>query len=102
METMRAGAQTHGDGFRGNPPAGGFAPGAMPNSNRQFGGAGNVGVSQTGQAGVLRLFRAPLGKEAGWLLPFGVSSAGLLALGSRPRWPLGERHRALWSGAAGS
>ena len=54
----------------------------------------------TGQPGALRLFTAPLSKEASWLLPFGLFSVLLLLLRARLRWPLDPKHQAavLWGG----
>ena len=66
-----------------------------------FGGPGGVGAFPgTGQPGALRLFIAPLSKEVGWLLPFGLFSLALLAWRSRLRWPLEPKHQAvvLWGG----
>jgi 4-amino-4-deoxy-L-arabinose transferase-like glycosyltransferase len=49
---------------------------------------------------VLRLFTAPLSKEASWLLPFGLFGMVLLAFRARPRWPVAPKHQAivLWGG----
>ncbi len=56
-------------------------------------------MSQTGSAGVWRLFTPPLSKEASWLLPLALCGT-LLLLVTRPRWPLAPRHQALvlWGG----
>jgi 4-amino-4-deoxy-L-arabinose transferase-like glycosyltransferase len=69
-------------------------PGGFP------GGAGGPGGSGTGQPGALRLFSAPLSKEASWLLPFGLFSALLVAFRARLRWPLAPQHQSLvlWGG----
>ena len=55
--------------------------------------------AQTGRAGVLRLFSAPLSKEASWLLPLALWGA-LLLLRGRLSWPIASRHQALvlWGG----
>jgi 4-amino-4-deoxy-L-arabinose transferase-like glycosyltransferase len=61
---------------------------------------GGGGMFNTGQPGALRLFTAPLSKEASWLLPFGLFSALLLLFRARLRWPLEPKHQAvaLWGG----
>src|SRR6185369_15331860 len=64
----------------------------------QFGNRGpgfNVGT-----AGPLRLFIQPLSKEVSWLLPFGILSILLLAVGSRWRWTINPKHQplVLWGG----
>ncbi|HOG46584.1 MAG TPA: glycosyltransferase family 39 protein [Anaerolineae bacterium] len=83
--------QDAGDGALPQPPQG-FT--GMP------GRTGAPGGFNIGQAGLLRLFTAPLSKEASWLLPLGLLGALLLALRSRLRWPLDARHQAvvLWGG----
>ncbi len=85
----RGGARTMGSLFQaGNTPG------------RPTGFGGGPGMSGTGTAGPWRLFIPPLGKEVGWLLPFGLFSMALIAVRSRPRWPLAPRHQAviLWGG----
>jgi 4-amino-4-deoxy-L-arabinose transferase-like glycosyltransferase len=64
------------------------------------GGVGGGGGFNTGRAGALRLFIPPLSKEVSWLLPFGIVSAILLAVGSRLEWLLAPKHQALvlWGG----
>lgn len=73
-------------------------PAGGPMGNRLPGGGG--GAFNTGQAGPLRLFTAPLDKEAGWLLPAGLLGMLLLLAGSCLQWPLGPQHQALvlWGG----
>jgi 4-amino-4-deoxy-L-arabinose transferase-like glycosyltransferase len=68
--------------------------------NRQPGGGGFGGGMDTGQAGLSRLFTAPLSKEVSWLLPFGIFSLGLLGFRSRLHWPLALKHQAIiiWGG----
>lgn len=94
------------NGFnRNNVPPGGFAG---PDGNRsQFnnfvgpgGNRGGGGGFDIGRAGPLRLFIPPLSKETSWLLPFGIVSIILLAVGSRWRWPVAPKHQALilWGG----
>jgi 4-amino-4-deoxy-L-arabinose transferase-like glycosyltransferase len=73
-----------GQGGFGAAPRGGFG-----------GGAGGGFMGGTGRAGALRLFTAPLSKEAGWLLPFALFGVLLLAFRARPRWPLAPKHRAM-------
>lgn len=59
-----------------------------------------IGTSEIGQPGVLRLFGQSLGNEIGWLLPFGLLSAILLAVSGWPRLPLNKTQQAavLWGG----
>ena len=85
----RANPRTN-DGGQGNNASPAFG---NPGGNR--GGGLNIG-----QAGPLRLFVPPLSKEVSWLLPFGIVSALLLAVGSRLHWPLAPKHQALvlWGG----
>jgi 4-amino-4-deoxy-L-arabinose transferase-like glycosyltransferase len=95
--TLSQGRQAPGGGFPGGgAPGGGFPGGAA--GGRDGGGPG--GGFDTGQAGLLRLFRAPLSKEASWLLIFGLVGALLVTLGSRLRWPVSQQHQAvvLWGG----
>lgn len=110
------GAQPGGPSFGGQPPQGGFqrqGPGANrggfpaggPGGFQQtpsggFTAASAAGMSEIGRAGALRLFTAPLAKEASWLLPFALFGAVLLGFGARPRWPVAPKHRALliWGG----
>ena len=86
-----------GGGFQGG-MGGGFQPGSSQGSFQPGGAA--AGISQTGRAGALRLFTAPLSKEASWLLPLAICGALLLLLRARPRWPPAPRHQALalWGG----
>jgi 4-amino-4-deoxy-L-arabinose transferase-like glycosyltransferase len=88
-------------GFNRNNPR--FNIGSGNNFVPQFanrGSAGGGGGFNTGRAGALRLFIPPLSKEVSWLLPFGIVSAILLAVGSRLGWPLVPKHQALvlWGG----
>jgi 4-amino-4-deoxy-L-arabinose transferase-like glycosyltransferase len=88
-------------GFNRNNPR--FNNGSGNSFMPQFGnrgGAGGGGGFNTGRAGVMRLFIPPLSKEVSWLLPFGIVSAILLALGARLGWPIGPKHQALvlWGG----
>jgi len=74
------------------------------------GGAGNpggfsnggpaAGFSAIGQAGLLRLFRAPLSKEASWLLPLALLGGLIAVCRTRLRWPLQPKHGdvLLWGG----
>ncbi|MGE5141728.1 MAG: glycosyltransferase family 39 protein [Rudaea sp.] len=78
------------------PQDGGGRFGAQPRG----GPGGGNGFFNTGQAGPLRMFVAPLSNQMSWLLPFTLFSGLLLAFRSRIRWPLAPRHRAivLWGG----
>jgi 4-amino-4-deoxy-L-arabinose transferase-like glycosyltransferase len=80
--------------FNGN----GVPPNA-PGNLRGLAGGGPNGFN-IGQAGVMRLFIAPLSKEASWLLPFGMFAALIILLGARLRWPIESKHQALvlWGG----
>jgi 4-amino-4-deoxy-L-arabinose transferase-like glycosyltransferase len=83
------------------PGDGGFqAPQGFRSPPGGPGGDGGGGMFNTGQAGTLRLFTAPLSKEASWLLPFGLFSALLLLCRSRWHWPLAPKHQftVLWGG----
>ncbi|MFZ6027443.1 MAG: glycosyltransferase family 39 protein [Chloroflexota bacterium] len=90
--------------FQGSPPNDGRR--VPPSDNRQAGPlpdgnpAGGGAFAGLGQAGALRLFLAPLGKEVGWLLPFALFSIVLVLLGARLSWPLAPAHHALvlWGG----
>ena len=96
---MRDGGAPPADGaWRGLPLPGAGQTGAPPTG--AGGRPGRPGGMSVGQPGALRLFIAPLSKEASWLLPFGLMSMGLLAAGTRPRWPLTQKHQALmlWGG----
>ncbi len=80
--------------FNGN----GVPPNAPTNLRGPAGGG--PGGFNIGQAGALRLFVAPLSKEASWLLPFGLFAALIILLGTRLRWPIESKHQALvlWGG----
>lgn len=93
------------DGNNGNPfPQNRFNGNAPPFNgpgNGEFGPRGNRGGGfDIGTAGPLRLFIPPLSKETSWLLPFGIVSMILLAVGSRWKWPFTQKHQALvlWGG----
>ena len=91
----------------GQPPAGPFGRGG-PGGRSGFGGpggaftpgnaGGGAGQASATPAGVPRLFTAPLGKEASWLLPMALFGLVLLFFRERLRWPLGPKYRAaaLW------
>ena len=99
-------------GMDGAPPQDGagndMRPPMRPGDDGAFAGGqggpggfpGGPGGSGTGQPGALRLFSAPLSKEASWLLPFGLFSALLVAFRARLRWPLSPQHQSLvlWGG----
>ncbi len=95
-------------GQNGGFPRGGFGARGAPPQSRSAGGfnqtnlqtAGATGVSETGQAGPLRLFIPPLSKEASWLLPLALTGLLLLVLGTRLTWPVADKHRTaiLWGG----
>ncbi|NOY99341.1 MAG: hypothetical protein GXP40_09115 [Chloroflexi bacterium] len=87
------------------PPDGQFAAnvpnapdGARPDGRSRNGGPGGRG--ETGQAGLLRLFREPLVTEASWILPLALLGIALTALVLGWAWPLGKKHLALllWAG----
>ncbi len=86
---------------RGFQPRGQGGPGGFP-APVGFGGFGGFGggLFGTGQPGALRLFTSGLSKDIGWLLPFGLFAALLLAFRARPRWPINSKHQALvvWGG----
>jgi len=81
-----------GDGGLAGGPGG---PGGLPG-----GPGGPGGIGGTGQPGALRLFTAPLNKEASWLLPFGLFSILLVVFRTRLQWPIAPKHQtlALWGG----
>lgn len=85
------------DGPAGQSPPRGGQAGNRPNTR---GGAGPGGRSETGTAGLLRLFRAPLDTEASWLLPAALLGILVTALTLGWVWPLSERHLGLllWAG----
>ncbi len=66
----------------------------------QNGPGGGGGIFNTGQPGPLRLFTGSLGKDIGWLLPFGLFGAVLLAFRGRTHWSIDPKHQALvlWGG----
>ena len=99
--------QNRPDGNNPGNPSGGFNPsdgnrppfyGDRRNDLRTRGNGG--GGFNIGTAGPLRLFTAPLSKETSWLLPFGIISMILLAVGTRWKWPVQPKHQALilWGG----
>jgi len=75
-------------------------PQNMPGNGQGSAGNPGPGGMNIGQAGVLRLFTAPLSKEVSWLLPFGILSIIILFLGARLHQPLETKHRVLilWGG----
>lgn len=92
------------------PPPNGQPPQGAPNQpppNGQFGpeqqppqGPGGRGLdSETGQAGVLRLFNEQLGGQASWLLPLSALCLLAAALQVKLSWPLAREHQGLllWS-----
>jgi 4-amino-4-deoxy-L-arabinose transferase-like glycosyltransferase len=80
----------------GNPPDGQNGTGQGFNPPQGFRGGGGPGGFDIGQAGPLRLFQAPLGKEVGWLLPFGLIAIVLALVSSRVRLPLeSNEHKGL-------
>ncbi len=91
-----------------NPEGRGIAPGGFPpvgpGSLSRAGFPPRVPTSGVidgiGQPGALRLFVAPLSKEASWLLPLSLFGLLLLVFTSRPTWPLSLQHQAafLWGG----
>jgi 4-amino-4-deoxy-L-arabinose transferase-like glycosyltransferase len=81
--------QRDGNGNFGRGNGNGFNPGGAA-----------AGISNTGQAGPLRLFTTPLSKEASWLLPLALVGLGILAFTTRLAWPVARKHQAmlLWGG----
>ena len=88
--------------FNGNNPRfnNGSRNSFIPQFGNRVGAGGGGGGFDTGRAGPLRLFIPPLSKEVSWLLPFGIVSAILLAVGTRLGWPIAPKHQALvlWGG----
>ncbi len=84
------------------PPLNGTNNGLPPNAPGNLRGpaGGAPGGFNIGQAGVFRLFIAPLSKEASWLLPFGLFATLIILFGTRLRWPIESKHQALvlWGG----
>jgi len=77
------------------PPNGAIPPsdgGVRPDDGAQGVPGGTQPGSEIGSAGVFRLFSQPLDNEIGCVLPFGLFSAGLLVIASRPRLPLSTAH----------
>jgi 4-amino-4-deoxy-L-arabinose transferase-like glycosyltransferase len=89
------GGGNFGGGFRG-----GFRGGFGGSFGGNPGGGGMLSALNTGRAGVFRLLQAPLSKELGWLLPFGLFGLLLAAVSTRLSWPLSQTHQALvlWGG----
>ena len=84
---------------------GNFAPpdgaGTLPPNAGNNGGSGGGAFSfEVGEAGLFRLFTAPLSNEVSWLLPFGLFVIGLLILSTRIHFPLSIAHQSavLWGG----
>lgn len=87
----------NGQTLPGNQP-----PGIMPGADGRggMGGFGPGGGGETGQAGVTRLFNAPLANEVSWLLPVALLGIAVLLFSARVRFPLSDVHQAvvLWGG----
>ncbi len=88
----------------GSPPDNAQVGGSPPLA-RQPGGDGpdgtrTIGRSETGSAGLLRLFSEPLVTEASWLLPLALLGIVLTAFVLGWSWPLKKHHLALllWAG----
>lgn len=88
-------------------PRGGDVPPNRPQTGGPANGPANpqaAGVPfsfETGVPGVERLFVAPLGKEASWLLPFGLLGLVAAVFAARPAWPVtspAQRGLLLWGG----
>ena len=80
--------------FNGN----GVPPNALENGQSPANlGPGGFDI---GQAGVLRLFIAPLSKEVSWLLPFGIFAAFIILFGTHLHRLIESKHQALilWGG----
>jgi 4-amino-4-deoxy-L-arabinose transferase-like glycosyltransferase len=83
------------NGFR--PMQAPFNPNGFPPNAPSNRGPGGFNI---GQAGILRLFVAPLSKEVSWLLPFGIFAVLIILFGTHLRLPLESKHQALvlWGG----
>ncbi len=68
-------------GGSGTPPDGGFRGGNAGGSQ----GGGQVGMFNTGNPGLTRLFTEPLGEQIAWLLPLAILGALAVAWQRRPR-----------------
>lgn len=106
MNGLFDGGGQPGGAFGGGPATPPGAQGGLRDGRGAFDGGGfpaggpGAGMFQTGQPGPLRLLTGEMSNQISWLLPFGLFSTVLLALGSRLRWPLSEKHQAvvLWGG----
>jgi 4-amino-4-deoxy-L-arabinose transferase-like glycosyltransferase len=76
----------------GNAPVGGPNNGGQPDGRRPNGG-GAFNTSETGQAGLFRLFSEPLVTEASWVLPLALVSILLTAITLGFSWS--KKHLAL-------
>ena len=72
-------------------------PGDGPSSRS---GQGNMNGSETGTAGVLRLFEEPLVTEASWMLPFILLGIPVTLVSTGWSWPLDNKQKSLllWAG----
>jgi len=88
----------------GSPPDNAQVGGSPPLARQPRGdgpdGTRSIGRSETGSAGLLRLFSEPLVTEASWLLPLALLGIVLTALVLGWSWPLKKHHLALllWAG----
>ena len=98
---MPGGMGNPGGGYGGSAPAfngieGNAGRTTRNGDNRTFMGGGPQGGGggqfNTGQAGPLRLFKAPLDREASWLLPMALAGLVLLLIRDRFSWPLSKEH----------
>jgi len=94
-QTRTSGAQS-GRGLPGS--RNGSASSGRGGGSQMPGGAG-YSSSETGEAGWLRFWIAPLSAELSWLLPLAAVGMVVMLL-RRPQWPIGPEHRALvaWGG----
>jgi 4-amino-4-deoxy-L-arabinose transferase-like glycosyltransferase len=78
-------------GGQGGPPP--TRTGTGGNGGQQ--GGGQVGMFNTGNPGVARLFTAPLGEQIDWLLPLAILGALAIAWQRRPRFQQDRQQQSL-------
>jgi len=100
-----AGAGFPGGSGAGRPPAGALGGAGGPGGGAggpggSGGGTGQVGMFNTGNPGVFRLFTQPLGGQIVWLLPLALIGVVALAVARRfrPREDQQQQSLILWGG----